>query len=84
MVVAGSEMRSIVNPSVNPIIHTRRAELAAADALLAIPGVQDRLRLCVPVWFPSAAIAAKVITGAHVNSSKWVAPRNPRPILITD
>ncbi|UPJ60298.1 hypothetical protein [Bradyrhizobium sp. 192] len=84
VVMPGSEVRSIVNPSVNPIIHTRRAELAAADALVAIPGVQDRLRLCVPVWFPSAAIAAKVITGAHVNSSKWIPPRNPRPILITD
>jgi hypothetical protein len=84
VVMAGSELRNIVNLSVNPIVHTRRAELAAADALVAIPGVQDRLRLCVPVSFPSAAIAAKVLCGAHVNSSKWVAPRNPRPILITD
>jgi hypothetical protein len=36
----------------------------------------------VAVRFPSAAIAAKVITGAHVDSSKWVQPRYPQPILI--
>ena len=82
VVMAGSEVRSVVNPSANPILRTRRAELAAAEALLAIPGLQDRLRLRVAVWFPSAAIAAKVVTGAHVDSSKWVQPRYPQPILI--
>jgi len=50
--------------------------------LVPIPGVEDRERLCVAVRFPSAAIAAKVVTGAHVDSSKWQAPRYPRPILI--
>jgi predicted GIY-YIG superfamily endonuclease len=82
VVMAGSEVRSIVNPSVNPILRTRRAELVAAEALVGIPGVQDRQRLRVAVWFPSAAIAAKVVTGAHVDSSKWVQPRYPQPILI--
>jgi predicted GIY-YIG superfamily endonuclease len=82
VVMAGSEVRSVVNPSANPILRARRAELAAAQALVVIPGLQDRLRLRVAVWFPSAAIAAKVVTGAHVDSSKWVQPRYPQPILI--
>jgi predicted GIY-YIG superfamily endonuclease len=82
VVMAGSEVRSIVNPSVNPILRTRRAELVDAEALVGIPGVQDRKRLRVAVWFPSAAIAAKVVTGAHVDSGKWVQPRYPQPILI--
>ncbi|MDF0518584.1 hypothetical protein P0R31_15225 [Bradyrhizobium yuanmingense] len=84
VVTAGSEVRSLVNQSVNPILHTRRAELAAADALSPIPGIQDRGRLRVAVCFPSAAIAAKVVTGAHVNSGVWVNRRYPKPILIAD
>jgi hypothetical protein len=83
VVKAGSEVRTVVNPSTNPILTTRRNELMDDDALEEIPGVHDRLRLCVAVWFPSAAIAAKVVTGAHVNSGVWVPPRYPRPILIT-
>jgi predicted GIY-YIG superfamily endonuclease len=82
VVMAGSEVRTVVNQSVNPILHTRRAELVAAKALAEIPGIGDRVRLRVAVWFPSAAIAAKVVTGAHVDSSKWVQPRYPQPILI--
>lgn len=82
VVMAGSEVRSAVNPSAPQIVDTRRGELIDAEALLAIPGVQDRQRLCVAVRFPSAAIAAKVVTGAHVDSSKWQPPRYPRPILI--
>ncbi|AMA56832.1 hypothetical protein BCCGELA001_11640 [Bradyrhizobium sp. CCGE-LA001] len=84
VVTAGSEVRSLVNQSVNPILHTRRAELAAADALSPIPGIQDRGRLRVAVCFPSAAIAGKVLTGAHVNSGVWVNRRYPKPILIAD
>ncbi|KQT09020.1 MULTISPECIES: hypothetical protein [unclassified Bradyrhizobium] len=82
VVMAGSELRSTVNPSAPPIVETRRNELAGAQALMAIPGVQDRQRLRVAVCFPSAAIAAKVVTGAHVDSSKWQPPRDPRPILL--
>lgn len=82
VVMAGSEVRSTVNPSAPPIVETRRDELMDADALMPIPGLQDRQRLCVAVCFPSAAIAAKVVTGAHVDSSKWQAPRYPQPILI--
>jgi predicted GIY-YIG superfamily endonuclease len=82
VVMAGSEVRSTVNPSAPQIVETRRDELMDAEALVAIPGVQDRQRLCVAVCFPSPAIAAKVVTGAHVDSSKWQPPRYPRPILI--
>jgi hypothetical protein len=82
VVMAGSEVRSAVNPSAPQIVETRRDELIAAQALIAIPGLSDRQRLCVAVRFASAAIAAKVVTGAHVDSSKWQPPRDPRPILI--
>lgn len=82
VVMAGSELRTQVNSSVNPILHTRRAELVEAGVLGAIPGVLNRQRLLVSVWLPSAAIAAKVLTGAHVNSSKWIQPRHPRAVLI--
>ena len=82
VVTAGSEVRALINPSVNPILYTRRGELAAAGVLAEIPGLSDRMRLTVSVWFPSSAIAAKVITGAHVASNKWTALRNPRPFVI--
>lgn len=82
VVTAGSEVRSLVNASVNPILHTRRAELEAAGALADIPGLTGRKRLLVPVWFPSAAIAAKVLTGAHVASRTWAAPNFPQPMII--
>jgi hypothetical protein len=83
VVMAGSEVRSVVNASANPIVTTRRKELADAEVLAPIPGLQDRLRLRVSVWFPSAAIAAKVVTGAHVNSRVWGRPSYPQPLLIT-
>jgi hypothetical protein len=82
VVTAGSEVRALINASVNPILHIRRAGLADAGVLAAIPGLTDRLRLMVSVRFPSAAIAAKVLTGAHVASSKWTALRNPQPFII--
>lgn len=82
VVTAGSEVRRVVNQSVNQILHTRRDELADAGVLADIPGLRDRQRLTVSVWFPSRAIAAKVITGAHVNSSKWVPVIAPRPFVL--
>ena len=82
VVMAGSEVRSLINASANNMLHARRAELANADALTDIPGVQGRKRLLVACWFPSPAIAAKVLTGAHVDSSKWITPRHPRQIII--
>ncbi len=82
VVTAGSEVRSEVNQSVNPILHKRRDELAEAGVLAEIPGLRDRQRLTVSVWFPSPAIAAKVITGAHVASSKWAPVVDPRPFVL--
>lgn len=82
VVMAGSEVRMLVNASVNPILHTRRAALEEADVLAVIPGLFDRKRLLVSVWFPSMAIAAKVLTGAHVASTKWVAVRDARPFVL--
>jgi hypothetical protein len=83
VVTSGSELRRVVNQSVNPILHTRREELADARVIADMPGVWDRQRLTASVWFPSRAIAAKVITGAHVNSSKWVPVIDPRPFVLT-
>ncbi|MDO9294455.1 hypothetical protein [Bradyrhizobium sp.] len=82
VVTAGSEVRREVNQSVNPILHTRRDELAEAGVLAGIPGLSDRQRLTVSVWFPSPAIAAKVVTGAHVAGSKWAAVIDPRPFVL--
>jgi hypothetical protein len=82
VVMAGSEVRTLVNASVNPILHTRRAALDEASVLADIPGLLERKRLLVSVWFPSMAIAAKVLTGAHVASSKWAAVRDARPFVL--
>jgi hypothetical protein len=82
VVMAGSEVRTLVNASVNPILHTRRAALEEAGVLADIPGLLERKRLLVSVWFPSMSIAAKVLTGAHVASSKWGAVHDARPFVI--
>jgi hypothetical protein len=82
VVMAGSEVRTLINASVNPILHTRRAALDEAAVLADIPGILDRKRLLVSVWFPSMAIAAKVLAGAHVASTKWAAVRDARPFII--
>jgi hypothetical protein len=81
VVTAGSEVRREINDSANKILRTRRAELLEAGVLADIPGLGDRLRLTDAVWFPSSAIAAKTVTGAHVGSSKWV-PVDPRPPFV--
>jgi hypothetical protein len=82
VVTAGSEVRRDINPSVNPILYTRRNQLAVAGVLADIPGVEDRFRLTAAVWFPSPAIAAKTITGAHVASNKWMPVADPRPFVL--
>jgi serine/threonine protein kinase len=71
IVMAGSELRSTVKPRAPPILSSRRADLATADALATIPGASDRLRLRVAVWFPSRAIAAKVLCGSK-DASMWL------------
>lgn len=82
VVTAGAEVRTEINPSANPILRTRREELEAAGVLADIPGLTDRQRLMASVWFPSWAIAAKVVCGAHVASNKWAAVRDPRPFIL--
>jgi hypothetical protein len=82
VVTAGSEVRREVNASVNPILHTRRRELAAAGVLADIGGRDQQQRLLVAVWFPSRAIAAKTVTGAHVGGNKWMAVANPQPFVL--
>jgi hypothetical protein len=79
VVLAGSEIRNAINPSTNPILRERRERLEAANVLMPIAGIEDRVRLRVAVAFPSAAIAAKVVCGAHVNAKTWrpLAPANP-------
>jgi hypothetical protein len=83
VVMAGSEVRTLVNASVNPILHIRRGALEEASVLADIPGLLERKRLLVSVWFPSMAIAAKVLTGAHVASSKWAAVPDARPFVLS-
>jgi hypothetical protein len=82
VVAAGSDVPTAVNPSARPIVHSRRKELTAAGALIPIARVGDRMRLAVAVAFPSQAIAAAVICGAHVDSSKWTPLRFAHPLIM--
>lgn len=82
VVMPGAEMRTPVNGSAHDIIETRRKELRDRKALVPISGVANRERLLVAVWFPSPAIAAKVVTGAHAGARVWVPRRFPQPIII--
>ena len=82
IVCAGSEVRNFTNESVIDRIKERRIALETQGALSTIEGVTDRKRLKFAVAFPSAAIAAKVVTGAHVDSFKWrPMGHNPPPVL---
>jgi hypothetical protein len=71
VVAAGSEFRLTTNPSTVAINRTRREVVIAAGVLAPISGVNDRRRLTVDIAFSSMAIAAKIVCGAHVDSSKW-------------
>ncbi|SFJ32515.1 hypothetical protein [Bradyrhizobium sp. cf659] len=82
VVMPGAEMRTPVNGSAHEIVKTRRDELRNQKALVPIPGIANRERLLVAVWFPSPAIAAKVVTGAHAAARVWVRRRFPQPIII--
>jgi predicted GIY-YIG superfamily endonuclease len=80
VVLAGSEVRADINPTAWDWIDEDRSKLRAAGALMAIPGLQDRERLCVAVQFDSASSAAKVVTGSR-DAFRWVTPRLPQPML---
>jgi hypothetical protein len=82
VVAAGSEVRSRTNDSVNTVTRARREELRKAGVLAEIPAVADRRRLVVAVAFPSTAIAAKVVCGAHT-AGKWVALNPSKAVRLT-
>jgi hypothetical protein len=80
VVLPGSEVRADINPTAWDWIDEDRSKLRAAGALMAIPGLVDRERLCVAVQFDSASSAAKVVTGSR-DAFRWVTPRLPQPML---
>jgi len=82
IVAAGSQMRGEANPSANQHTRDRRERLIKAGAAKNVEGTDDRYRLDVAVAFPSRAIAAKVLAGAHVGSEKWRPLAAGRPCLI--
>lgn len=82
VVAAGSEMRAVANASVIPPTLARRQRLIDTLAAVPIAGMPDRLRLQVAVAFPSRAIAAKVLSGAHLGSDKWRPLRAAAPVII--
>jgi len=82
IVAAGSEMRGEVNPSANQHTRDRRERLVNSGAAKAVDETHERYRLDVAVAFPSRAIAAKCLAGAHVGSEKWRPLRAERPCVI--
>jgi hypothetical protein len=79
VVMAGAELRNRINESTRNNISELRRELVDAEVLGRIPGLHDRSRLLVSVRFFSAAVAAKVLTGAHVAATKWVRASSSQP-----
>ncbi|MDO9413800.1 MAG: hypothetical protein Q7T81_14630 [Pseudolabrys sp.] len=82
VVAAGSEMRTTPNPSANEHTLARRRRLISTEAMLPVEGTEDRQRLQMAVAFPSRAIAAKVLSGAHLGSDKWRPLRAAAPFII--
>jgi predicted GIY-YIG superfamily endonuclease len=82
IVAAGSEMRREATPSANEHTRERRERLTSTGTAKLVEGRNDRFRLEVAVAFPSKAIAAKCLAGAHVGSEKWRALRAERPCVI--
>ena len=81
VVAAGSEMRVMTNSSANDLTKARRDRLIEAQAFDDCGGDRDRRRLRIAVAFPSRAIAAKVLCGAHVASDKWRPLNAARPLM---
>lgn len=75
-------MRTTPNPSANGHTLARRQHLIATEAVLPVDGMEDRQRLQMAVAFPSRAIAAKVLSGAHLGSDKWRPLRASKPFII--
>ena len=82
VVAAGSEMRRMTNGSANELTKARRERLTEAEAFDECGDDRDRYRLRIAVAFPSRAIAAKVLCGAHVGSDKWRPLNAVRPLML--
>jgi hypothetical protein len=81
-VLPGSEVFSTNNPSGRDWVDKRRTELREAGALVAMPGLDDRERLCAAVEFETQKAAAKFVTGSR-DGGRWILPRYSQPILST-
>jgi hypothetical protein len=81
IVAAGSEVRSVTNPSCDPKTALRREELQNAGVLASIPGIDDRKRLTTAVAFPSISVAAKVVCGAHT-AGRWLELAPSRAVVL--
>lgn len=80
VVARGSEVRNVEMPSLRKNIKALRADLRAKGIVTPIVGVKDRLRFETAWPFPTAAVAAKFVAGAHVAATKWVRPRSSTQI----
>ena len=80
VVMPGSEVRATSNPSARDWVETRRNELRASGALVAIPGLVDRERLCVSIRFASLSSATQLVTGSR-DGGRWIPSRHPQPFL---
>jgi hypothetical protein len=81
VVSAGSEVRTQTNSSCDDVTRARRDDLFRAGVLQPIVGIETRRRLVVAVAFPSVAIAAKVIAGAHT-SNRWLPLSRSRVVVL--
>lgn len=79
VVAKGSEVRDVEMPSLRKNIKALRADLRAKGIVTQFAGVKDRLRFETAWPFPTAAVAAKFVAGAHVAATKWVRPRRSTP-----
>ena len=82
IVAAGSEVRTATNTGVIPGIVKKRNTLEARGLLVPIAGVSDRKRLVAPIILCSKDNAAKVCSGAMIDSNSWRALANNQPMLI--
>jgi len=80
VVMPGSDVRATSNPSARDWVEAQRNDLRASGALVAIPGLVDRERLCVSVRFASPSSATQLVTGSR-DGGKWVPIRHPQPFL---
>lgn len=71
VVLCGSYMRAELNNSANKIFASRRKKLIESGAVVPVATNPELYRFTVSVAFRSAAVAAKVVCGAHVHGGHW-------------